>query len=543
MIKKKSISKIFVLAIFLFSLSFIFAAGETTYCAERTTNGAWCQNVPLSNVDQSYRFAPTSCDATSYCKLGTCVDSQEGTCMENTPQKVCENPNNDGKGGVWFDKKVDEIPQCSLGCCLIGDQAAFVTQTRCKQLSSLYGLETNYRTDIKSEVQCIATATSQEKGACIFDKDFERTCKFLTRGECNDLSTSGVNGTSSNAEFHEDFLCSAEQLATNCGPSEKTTVVNGKDEVYFLDTCGNLANIYDAEKQNNKAYWEKIVLKSDSCGINSANGNAGSSTCGNCDYFLGSTGKKYDRSADPVAPRFGDNICRDLGCEYQGQKYQHGETWCSVPSDKAKNLPGSRYSRLLCYNGEVTVEACADFRQEICIQDEINSFSTAACRVNMWQDCTSQTNQKTCENTDQRDCQWLTIQSLNQNEDDESEEDEDNEDNNQATVGKCVPKFAPGFDFWQTTSSDAQSLCALANNECIVKYEKGIFDELECVENCECLGTGWADEQNRICVALGDCGVIENYLGHKGYNELDDLVSEPQERNTTKSKSSGGLFG
>jgi hypothetical protein len=504
-------------AVCILGLSIVLAVGENTYCAEKTKSGAWCQNVPLENVDQNYRYVPTSCDATSYCKLGTCVDSQEGTCMENSPQKVCENPGGDGSGGgVWFDKEVDEIPQCSLGCCLIGDEAAFVTQTRCKQLSSLYGLETNYRKDIKSEVQCIATATSQAKGACVFEKDFEKTCRFTTRGECGSLSESNSNGSS--VGFHEDFLCSAEQLATNCGPSEKTSVVDGKDEVWFLDTCGNTANIYDANRQNDKSYWEKIVLKADSCGVASANGNAGSSTCGNCDYFLGSTGKKYDRAIDPVSPRFGDNICRDLGCEYKNQKYRHGETWCSTPSAEAKNLPGSRYSRLLCYNGEVTVEACSDFRQEVCIQDELNGFSTAACRVNMWQDCTSQGSQKSCENTDQRDCSWLN--------------------------NRCVPKFAPGFDFWKAAESDAQTLCALGNANCIVKFEKGIFGDPECVENCECLGSGWAAEQNRVCVALGDCGAIENYLGHAGYYTLDDLVSAPQPVNTSsKGKSSGGLFG
>jgi len=503
-----------ILLISLVSLNILIVSGaaQNTYCAERTTNGAWCQNVPLSKVDQNFRYAPTSCESTSYCKLGTCVDSQEGTCMENTPQITCELPEEENKGGVWFDSEVEDVPQCNLGCCILGEQAAFVTQTRCKQLSSLYGLETNYRTDIQSEFACISTATSKEKGACVFEKDFEKNCKLTTRGECDNIGE--------DAEFHEGFLCSSEKLGTNCGPSEKTTLVDGKDGVYFVDTCSNLGNIYDANRQNDKSYWEEMIGKEKSCGFDDLSGN--------CDYFLGSTGKKYSRGDDPVKPRFGDYICRNLGCEYLSESFQHGETWCAPSSEDGKNLPGSRYNRLVCYNGEVSVEACSEFRQEVCIQDEINGFKTGACRVNKWQDCSSQSNQQSCENTDKRDCTWTTL----------STENDDDEENKKVEV--CLPKFAPGFDFWNP-ESDAESLCSLGNNQCIVKFEKGLLSgEYECTENCECLDGGWAEMQNRMCMALGDCGVAENYLGYSGYNQLDDLISVAEYHEESKSSSSSG---
>ncbi len=482
---------VLVFGIFVLIQGNFTIAQEITYCAERTIGGAWCQDVPLGEVNQNFRSVPTSCEATSYCKLGTCVNSQEGTCLENTPQRVCEEPLEEISGGIWFDSEADEIPQCSLGCCILGEQASFVTQTRCKQLSSLYGLETNYRTDIQSEVACIATATSDVKGACVFEKEFERTCRFVTRGECQEIGSSGDP-----AEFRERFLCSAEELATNCGPSEKTIVVEGKDEVYFIDTCGNLANIYDSNRQGDKNYWREVIGKAESCSF--GNSNAGSATCGNCDYFLGSTGKNHDRTLDPIQPRFGDNICRDLSCKYQGQNFQHGETWCSASTEEEKNLPGSRYFRLVCYNGDVTVESCADFRQEVCIQDEISGFKTAACRVNQWQDCTSQASQKDCENTDKRDCRWFS--------------------------DRCTPKFAPGFDFWQSTG-DSESLCSLANNNCVVRYEKSLIGDWECAENCECLGDKWKEEQNNLCVALGDCGSIVNYIGKEGFHDITDLIT------------------
>lgn len=523
MINKKNL----VLATFVFAIFSVYCltliSAQNTYCAERTLSGAWCQNVHLEEVDTSYRYVPASCEATSYCKMGTCVNTFEGTCLENTPQKVCAEPDGEEAGGVWFNQPQEDIPQCQLGCCILGDQAAFVTQVRCEKLSSDYGLETNYRTDIQTEVACISSVSSQDKGACVYEEDFQRTCRFLTQNECQTISTGNTNLS---VEFHEGILCSAEILNTTCGYSEKTTIVDGKDEIYFVDTCGNIANIYDFSKKEDSNYWSEVVGKAESCGFN--NGNAGSATCGNCDYFLGSTGKMYDRTLDSTRPELGDYICRDLSCEYQGEVYQHGETWCATSSGNDKNLPGDRHFRKVCYDSEVTVEPCSDFRQEICIQDDINGFSTAACRVNQWQDCTSQDTKDNCENTDARDCRWIEGERF------DGEETEDSD-----RIGSCVPKYQPGFNFWQA-ESDAESLCLLANKECIVTYEKGLLDGgWDCVDNCECLEDSWAGEQNNLCLALGDCGSITNFVGKQGFNEIDDLYELVDNEDLEDDSSSG----
>ena len=435
-------------------LAGMVCAVEVTHCCERTTDGAWCQNTESENCADGYRSVPASCEATSYCKLGCCYDSQEGTCMENTPQKVCEDSN-----GVWEDGADCDIPQCTLGCCLIGDQAAFVTQTRCKRLSSLYGLEIDYRTTIGSEMQCILSTVSEIEGACVFEKEYEKTCLFVTKKECNEMETSsGV----SNVEFHQDYLCSSEELGADCGPTEKTTCVKGRDEVYFVDSCGNLANVYDSSKINDKEYWSKIYEKSESC--NPYVSNADSASCGNCDYYLGSTCKSYERSEDKKRPLYGDNICRDLSCEYQGKTYQHGETWCADAPGTDDNSPGSRYFRLVCYNGDVSVEPCADYRQEYCLESEIDGFRTAGCVVNKWENS---------ENTD-------------------------------------VP---PGLEFWNADGS-AQSICSQADEICEVTYEKKLTGDKKCVENCECLDASWQQEKMAECNALGDCGSKSNYLGY-----------------------------
>jgi hypothetical protein len=49
-----------------------------SYCCEKTTNGAYCINTGEENCDASFQKSPTSCESTSYCKLGTCYDSSEG---------------------------------------------------------------------------------------------------------------------------------------------------------------------------------------------------------------------------------------------------------------------------------------------------------------------------------------------------------------------------------------------------------------------------------------------------------------------------------
>jgi len=551
MINKKLF--LFLLSIFLISI----ISAQASYCCERTTSGAWCQNAPEEECDLDYLSAPTSCEATSYCKLGVCINSQEGTCLPNTPQIVCEE-----NEGVWDEKDKEDIPQCQLGCCLIGEQAAFVTLTRCKSLASKYGLEINYRTDIQSEMECIANARPKVKGACVYEEEYQRTCKFTTRKECQEMEISGEEGS---VEFYENYLCSATELSTNCGFPGGTTCVEGKDEVYFLDTCGNLANVYDYEKRNTPSYWEKIIAPD--CG--NTDGNKDSMTCGNCDYFLGSTCKKGNAN-------YGNFICEDLSCEYEGEDYQHGETWCARTvgdevqfganpgiTDNDANLPGSRDFRLVCYNGEVSVEPCAEFRQEVCRQSSIGDFKTAACRVNMWQDCYTQDNEKDCTNTAKRDCKWIEGVSILRDDGGNSLAiDEEGEE----TEASCVPLYSPGFDFWEE-GTDATSMCSRANTVCLVEYAAGVGQgglwgnkgkplDMKCMEECrkeECfmddplnlcnnkcegkcpsqcvnadysINEDWKNDMNEICMIMGDCGSSVNYIGEQGYYEdADDFIT------------------
>lgn len=484
-----------VIGIFLFSLVY----AEPSYCCEKTTSGAWCQNAPLSECNSDLQTTPTSCESTSYCKLGCCYDSDEGTCAKNTPEVVCSENN-----GVWEESASCDIPQCELGCCLIGNEAAFVPKQRCKKLSSVYGLEITFRTDISTEFECIISTTSDKEGACVYEEEFQTNCKFITKDEC-------LSGGYENVSFYEDYLCSAQELGTICSMTSETTCVDGRDEVFFVDSCGNLANIYDSSKVKDQAYWTKIVSVNEACGYGDS--NADSKTCGNCNYYLGSTCKEYERGTDRAQPTYGDNICRDLSCESGGIPYQHGETWCASSSGVSENLPGSRHFRLVCYDNEILVEPCADYRQEICLQSSVNGFKTAGCRANRWQDCILQDKKTDCENTDQRDCRWYS-----------------------GSLDGCFPSYNPGFNFWE--EGDADEICgqatAICNVECTDPLDGDGDEECDgdppgCVYSNGDISDAFTDEMNLICTMMGDCGVKVNYVGVEGYNsqkEDDDTDSD-----------------
>jgi len=556
------ISKILIVNLFLLviTISFILSIIPLVFaeaspwpaynvCCEKTINGAWCQNTLKENCDTNFRSTPTSCKATFFCRPGICFDSSEGLCMDNTPQKVCNDAN-----GTWMDDSVESVPQCNLGCCVLGTQASFVTLTRCKKLSGFYGLETDFRTNIGDELSCIAIVASQDKGACVFESDYQRTCKFTTRGEC--LNVRGSENITSSGEFFKDYLCSAEELATNCRVTTQTMCVAGKDAIYFKDSCGNPANIYDASKKDDKSYWQRTIDKSESCGAGNLNGNAGSKSCGNCDYFRGSICAKGDAN-------YGDYACTDLNCynTQNGNDYKNGESWCEYQSEtgEGKDTVGSRQFRHVCINGEETVEPCADFRNEVCYEGDLDTekgiFREAACRVNRWQDCIDQDTEEKCLNIDKRDCYWsqgsmftgLIKQEASATRTSgqtfsggntpvfsggvtgqaiapitgkgilsgilgggDNKEEQTEASGVQLGGGACLPNIPPGLKFWN--DGDASSVCSLGNSVCVVEYEKGLLEKAKCVENCECLEEGYAKSMNKVCTSLGDCGAYVNVM-------------------------------
>ena len=593
---KKGIAGLQVVLLIMSMFAFAFMLAEVTpvvsaqtamsapsECCERTKGGAWCVNAEADQCDSEYVSAPTSCETTSYCKLGTCYESEEGICMANTPQRVCND-----NGGTWDAREIEEVPQCQLGCCVIADQAAFVPLVRCKKLSTFFGVENDYRSDITNEVNCIATAQAQDMGACVYEKDFDRVCEFTTRGECGAGNTVEVVDDveveiSNQRTFYKDYLCSAEELSTSCAKQVDTTCYQG--DVYWVDSCGNRENVYSDNKDRS---WNKgEVLDAD--GV--CDPNDGSDVdCGNCDYLLGSRCAEFDGFVG--GPKDGDNYCQKTECvDRNGEKRINGEAWC-IYDDNVGNggdLVGSRYFRELCIDGEVVVEPCADYRNEVCLTGSIETsagdFGTAACRVNRWQDCLAQEEEEDCTNIDRRDCIWtpaitgmiiggqqqsgssfsnpsgtqafsnpsaaggltgnvvapITGQSILGGDDSKGEEQEESVTNR--ADGICIPNFPPGLEFWQ--EENAQQICGQANAKCVVVYEEDLFGGREIVEGKECLEDAWAMQANRVCAGLGDCGGYVNYQGKytdDGYKWVEDGEEKefsPNSLNTIK----GGFTG
>lgn len=528
--KRGKISLIFILGILLIGI-----ASAAITCCERTTSTAWCQNVNDATqcdttsinpaTGQPYRAVSSICESTSYCKLGTCIDQTEGICM-TAPQIVCS-----ASGGFWNNQNSASLPQCQLGCCLTGNQAAFVTQVTCNRMASLYGLDVNFRADIQSELQCLQSANPGVKGACVFTKNYATTCQLTTRSDCQAMAT-----TQQNVTFHEGLLCSAQILQTICAPSQNTQC-GIDDNVYFVDTCGNLANIYDSSKINDSNYW--TYIQNPSCGDGA--GNKNSATCGACDYYSGSM--CANKGSHSVT--YGNYMCNNLDCnDYKGPfpyggTPKHGDTWCETDNKNGANetSPGATYFRMICYNGEVTTEECGNgdsgsTRQEICAE---NAAARAGnCKVNIWQDCVNQTNQGSCENADLRDCTWISswIPSM------------DNTSllffNNQTTInssGACVPKYPPGFE--NNGNVTGGQICALASNACVMEVKESNLQSVEktlgitntsswtCIKNCECNSTDWGTASNKICTQIGDCGVKNNYINQPGANTIAGSLSAP----------------
>ena len=526
--------RIFLITLVLASLIYIvnptYAANA---CCEKTLDGQWCAYVDESQCDPAQKQTYASCEQTSYCSAGCCYSSDTGQCFKSTAKAACAQV----LGALWSDKKDCSIDQCKLGCCLLGDQAIFTTEVKCKKTASQFeDLPYKFDNAIQTEVLCIATAKSQDEGCCVKSN----SCSFSTRGQCDtsaDVKTNATKGTG----FYKDMLCSNDQLDCDCA-KQSTTKCFGED-LRWIDSCGNKENIYNSNKET--SYNKGFTLKeSESCTISSPGDNA----CGNCDYAKGTICGKDPAKNMPV----GGETCVSLGCaatykddagasvNADGTKKKNGESWCvydSIPG-QGLDLVGSRHYRHMCINGEEQVETCKDFREEICVQgvldeqgkQQISStfesffskgdYIEAACRPNRFQVCTACNNgdwnadkrEKCCTNAD-KDCYW--------------------------TDGFCAPQVPPGLKFWgeskkkteanPTTTSDApkgsadQKCSQFEPSECKVLYHRSgwgrIFSQDEghwgwkIEANEKCTTKEWVVSTNDMCKSMGDCGAYFNILG------------------------------
>ncbi|MEI6850319.1 MAG: hypothetical protein WCK29_04750, partial [archaeon] len=364
-------------------------SADMIYTCPVDKNGSVCQEYGSSvcNDQCSVSCLPTSAEHSADCKPGTCYDSSQGICELGSTKAKCQNNN-----GQWFDDASGNVAQCTKGCCINGNEALFVTEQRCNVISNASGIVKNFHPEIKDELSCLGQSNTSEEGACVLTAGDVKKCKFTNKLDC--MQT--LKG-----QFSANVLCSNPGLGltVNCTTEQTTSCVDGKDEVYWYDSCGNRENIYEGNSPTQKehSYNAGVILqKSDSCSVkDGSNLLANQKTCGNCDYYQSS--KCGNKTASEFLSGINsDVVCKSLDCvDENGKTRVNGESWCNYEgwagTDavdggylRATSTVGSRSFKKVCMDGEVRTEPCSDFRTEFCVQSDTavagQKVSIAACK-------------------------------------------------------------------------------------------------------------------------------------------------------------------
>jgi len=472
-------------------------------CCEKTNSGAWCSFTDESQCDSGFRASETACESTNYCQWGTCIDEEDGTCSPpNVPKTVCEN-----NGGTWDVRNKDEIDQCRAGCCLVGNSPQYTTSVQCGNLATSHIVQTRFMPEINDEAECLALEGLDERGACVAP---DRSCTMETKSDCNE-----------GFEFHEGVLCTAPGLSNN----EKTTNTEcGEDgKVYYVDNYDQRANVYDATRwADDEDYW--TYIGDPECSVTGPDGS-----CGDCSLTESSTtcsefkaGQQGMPSSVPKVGNIGSSgyVCRELKCYYdtnddgnigEDEVYNHDESWCAqapgIPiidvneygliSDTERasvfdvnqyNLPGSEYYRLLCSGGEVIVDECKPYRNEVCKQTKLTEGSitkrVSSCKFNRWDGCVNITNRDDCL-SDEVDCTWIEGYRF-----DKKILSRTNGEIRQNQQGSCVPLYAPGL----TADETNEAYCKMGAVVEGAFYESGLFKDRDKFEDID------AEVVSRYCV-------------------------------------------
>lgn len=491
---------------------------------------------------------------------GCCYDTDEGLCSPVSERTTCEAETN----GAWYSDPYCNVDGglCTKICCAIGIENMWVTKRTCEKQSELLGIAYEIKSSVTSESACIQTEKDTKNGACVYDVGDESTCVFTSLPECSSIK----------GRFYEGKLCSNEELNTSCKRQDRIACLDGKDGIYWFDSCGNPENIYSSDKD---ASWNNgmVLTPKESCNPNSDNSE--SDSCGNCDYNRGSICRESEGGDTEMKDGF--YTCHSLNCKgapklvtqmgivtLRADK-KNGESWCVYDGPIGGMLfgmdtVGSRHYRYVCSNGEVQVEPCADYRKEICVEKfygagELIGQSEAMCRVNMWEQCISANGgggmgavsdligggggQDSCQAGCMAQCMM-------------------NPDCRLHTVWvdngfyffTCVPLYKPGFesqgpmsivedvgsfvidqtDFGDELSklgelgsiggdllggggSSADEVCGLATKTCASTWVKMCPGGWTCKKNCNCHTASFSMQMNNLCVSLGDCGSYVNLMG------------------------------
>jgi hypothetical protein len=536
-LKSKAVFMVFVLVLSIFSISLLNIEdvnAENNVCCEKTTDGKSCVFTDEINCAAGYNKASTACESTNFCKVGCCYSLDEGVCSKNTPRAVCEDDE-----GIFNENANCEIPQCQNGCCQLPGQCSFVSYAECRASVGAYSslnFQDVFDSDIQDEITCSNQCRSSEEGCCITDDG----AKFVTRAECVDI----------NGKFNLNMLCSNPKLGTGCTKEHNTGCLPDKDEIYWFDSCNNRETIYGVP-------YTGFVNDDYVSGDDDIRGNVKNVNYGGCDYTKSSICAEADdnflgelRQAGKDTNRI-KNMCIDLTCKSEAmykpdtidfknelwrldQDKQNGESWCVYDgvTGSGMDLVGSRHYRHVCLNGKEVFEECANDREEICVQNDIElsdnqKITGALCKPNRWQECLKLNevdySYSECNNAGKSggfDCSNEGNNCKIYKDVDKDKEYENCCKEQCNRKNKC--EEFPSDCYWHlglgvcapnvpTSSTDN---CDAGTVECKQVWVKGgTFDDWTVKYGKDCNTAEWAANINSFCRSLGDCGAHYNIKG------------------------------
>ncbi|MEK6760561.1 MAG: hypothetical protein AABX93_01410 [Nanoarchaeota archaeon] len=536
-----SLANILISFLSIKQIGSVSAAEDYLQCCIETNNEAFCQDVATASATEpascSNPDTTRNCGSVNECKPGTCIIDNGLSCIFS-PSIACDT----SQAGVeWQEKtpaevKINNQYVCRKGCCVLQGNAHFESKAQCDLESG------NFLTSINTEAQCIILSQNLLQGACVTNGG---GCTFTTGLDC------GKRGGS----YFKGVLCTnpdLKQLDVSCKPTEKTMIK--EDKIYWTDSCGNQANIYDADRTFSKDenYWN--VVTAPTCSVYNSDGSINQNklkSCGNCNQYLSTMAKPKAESG--ITPDYGDFACRDLNCEIKldmnddgevntndvKEHYtkKNGETWCvhdgsigpvgTIGEGFSSDTVGSEYWKFKCENGEVEVEH-SNYRGEVCQErtttDSINGYSTTTSSLvlnqapvcfglNPMQDKKGKDKQGSIDACNANP--HCTIREVNVHQ-------------NTFNFKVCVPKYPTGFG----EDTPAQSYCAVGTVKCPVVYRKscelGKGCKWKVAKNEDCEKGEFAEKMNNLCISLGDCGSKVNYVGDGTNNvQLKGKADEP----------------
>jgi len=485
--------KLLLLILVMISLCSFVYSGDG--CCFTTSDNQICTYVDDSLCPPNSFAEGVACTDIGFCRPGCCYNEVEGVYDDMSTQSSCSKS--------WSNEPCDNIPGSEEGCCTFGESSNLVTKKKCE---TKYGTEALWDDTIGMQ-ECMMSGLAEDWGACILN---DGGCEFTIGANCNPEA----------GAFYPSDLCSNPSLDSGCGPSDDTECFEGK--VYFLDSCGERANIYDSTRRNDLSYWDRIIEPENSCSPGT-NGAANSANCGNCERQFG--GICSSASEEGFDVDIGNYYCRDTSCIFNGTRYENGESWCvydGVVGDGNDSV-GSLHWFRSCSDGIIQLDVCGERRDKICIQSNVvengKTFRNASCVKNDWLSCLKTTDKALCEENPFCSLKEVSVDVFK--------------------FTACVPNYPAGFNFDRENSEQRNlnaELCDYGSVTCTVTYEKelesglsGTFGDTEwnCVQNCGCRDIDFAEKMNDICKSLGDCGGYVNYQGaytDNGYSFSGELI-------------------